>query len=252
MVGMTTDSTPQLAAAAANPADSVTLALVAAIEATWAAIRAEHPDVPRVVVTIGAGTRGSAPGQVTFGHYAGARWVHTTAGDMPELFIGGEGLAHGARELLGTLLHEAAHGIAATRAIKDTSRQGRYHNTSYKQLAQEVGLKVTKDDRIGWSDTSVPASTATAYAEQEALLAAAITAHRRTEYAARTLPTMGDDGEAQAGAADTGRPSSDNGVAARCGCDRRVRVAASVLQAGPIICGLCGTEFTAPPTDDTE
>jgi hypothetical protein len=28
--------------------------------------------------------------------------------------------------VLGTLLHEAAHGLADTREIKDTSRQGRY------------------------------------------------------------------------------------------------------------------------------
>lgn len=42
-----------------------------------------------------------------------------------------------------------------------------------------------------------------------------------------------------------GRASSNNGVAARCGCDRRIRVAESVLGAGPITCGLCGTDFEA-------
>ena len=31
-------------------------------------------------------------------------------------------------DVLDTLLHEAAHALAAARGIKDTSRQGRYHN----------------------------------------------------------------------------------------------------------------------------
>jgi hypothetical protein len=44
-----------------------------------------------------------------------------------------------------------------------------------------------------------------------------------------------------------GRKSSNNGVAARCQCDppRRIRVAPSVLDAGPVLCGICDTEFTA-------
>jgi len=34
-------------------------------------------------------------------------------------------------------------------------------------------------------------------------------------------------------------------VAALCSCGRRIRVAESVLEAGPITCGLCGTDFEA-------
>lgn len=53
-----------------------------------------------------------------------ARWQH---GDqlLSGLFVGGE-LQRGNAEILATLLHEAAHGVAATRGIRDTSRQGRY------------------------------------------------------------------------------------------------------------------------------
>jgi hypothetical protein len=32
--------------------------------------------------------------------------------------------------VLGTLLHEAAHGLAQARSIQDTSRQGRYHTAA--------------------------------------------------------------------------------------------------------------------------
>ena len=54
--------------------------------------------------------------------------------------ISGEGLRRSPREVLGTLLHEAAHALAHARGIKDTSRQGRYHNKHFKTLAEELGL----------------------------------------------------------------------------------------------------------------
>jgi hypothetical protein len=56
------------------------------------------------------------------------------------VLISGEGFGRGPPEVLGTLLHEAAHGLAKTRGIKDTSRQGRFHNLRYKALAEELGL----------------------------------------------------------------------------------------------------------------
>jgi hypothetical protein len=58
--------------------------------------------------------------------------------------------------VLGTLLHEAAHGLAHARKISDTSRQGRYHNRRYATLAGELGLDVAHLQPIGWSATSVP------------------------------------------------------------------------------------------------
>ena len=60
-----------------------------------------------------------------------------------ELFVGGEGLSQGAESVRATLLHEAAHGLSDVRQIQDTSRQGRYHNTRYKALGEELGLVVT-------------------------------------------------------------------------------------------------------------
>ena len=198
--------------------------LITALDRTWAAIQARHPDVPAVVITLGAGSGGKAG--LKLGHFAAERWQQA-AMSMPELFIGGEGLARGARSVLGTLLHEGAHGVASVREIKDTSRQGRFHNTRYRALAEELGLAVAKTGTIGWSDTSVPDSTAALYRAELRRLDAALVAYRHAEC---------DHGRG-------GRTSSNNGVAARCGCDRRIRVAESVLGAGPITCGLCGTDF---------
>jgi hypothetical protein len=90
--------------------------------------------VPPVLVTVGAGSIGARPGTLRLGHYAHARWRPAEAGETPavaELFIGGEGLGREAASVLGTLLHEAAHGLAATRGIKDTSRAGAYHNKRF-------------------------------------------------------------------------------------------------------------------------
>ena len=163
--------------------------LVVAIEAVWAEIRRRHPDVPPVIVTVGAGSIGARPGTLRLGHYASARWRPATrAGETPavaELFIAGEGLAHGPVEVLGTLLHEAAHGVATTRAVKDTSRAGAYHNKRYRALAAELGLQIDRHPTIGWSTTTVPAATAAAYTAQVEQLRAAIAHVRESEHHAR-------------------------------------------------------------------
>lgn len=229
--------------------------LVEALSGVWEAIRVRHPDVPPVVITLGAGSVGQRPGELKLGHFAAARWEHPD-GLLAELFVGGEGLRGGAQAVLATLLHEAAHGLAATRRVQDVSRGGRYHNHRYAALARELGLEVAQAGTLGWSATTVPAATAAGYAGGLARLGGALTAWRRSEHGgdgpAGPGPggADGEDGEdrgEESGGAGRGRKSSNNGVAARCGCEppRRIRVAPSVLDAGPVLCGLCDCEFTA-------
>lgn len=201
---------------------TVTAPLIDAIETTWAAIQSRQCDVPEVVVTLASGR--TAKG-MNLGHFAPERWVR---GEdvVHELLIGGEGLARGGRGVLGTLLHEAAHGAANGRGVQDTSRQGRYHNAKFKAIAESFGLTIEHDKSIGWSVTTVPDTTAALYARQVAQLDAAITAYRRAE----------------AGDATGGR-KSNNGKAAVCSCGRKIRASLAVIDAGPILCGLCGDEF---------
>jgi hypothetical protein len=176
------------------------------------------------------------PGQITLGHFHDGKWATTDTTRLPELFIGGEGLQRGPLPLLGTLLHEAAHSVASTRGIKDTSRQGRYHNTRYRDLAQELGITVDRDPSIGWSITTVPDSTAADYALQLTGLAAALSAYRLADHH------------------QTGRGGSNNGIVAECACQpaRKIRLSRSTFDHGPIECGVCGAEFTSrsrwPPT----
>ena len=64
-----------------------------------------------------------------------------------ELFMATELVARGAMDMFAVLLHEAAHTIASRRGIKDTSRQGRYHNGRFRMIAGEVGLDGDRDPR---------------------------------------------------------------------------------------------------------
>ena len=205
--------------------------LVAALEHAWTASRRRHPDVPQVVIVVASGSD-SRSRRLKLGHFAAARWQLTDqASDRAEVLISGEGLQRGPVDVLGTLVYEAAHGLAYARKVSDTSRQGRYHNRRYATLAAELGLDVAHLNPIGWSATSVPESTAARYADMLAELGAALVLWRRAEQASPTGP-----GRAR------------NALACSCACGRRIRVARSVLELAPILCGACAQPFE--PEDD--
>src|SRR6266498_3941035 len=175
-------------------------AVVAALEDAWTAVRAHHADVPQVVIILGASS--------------------------PEVLVSGEGLRRGARDVLASLLHEAAHGMANTRQIQDTSRQGRWHNRRFATLAEELDLKVTQDPKTGWSQTHLTEQLADRYADQLTGLASALLLWRHAEL--------------QLGSPTTSR----NLLACSCECGRKLRVAKSTLEQAPIICGACDEPFT--------
>lgn len=203
---------------------SLTVPLLAALDRAWRGIRTRQPEVPAVVITVGSGTLGARPGHERLGHFAAGRWQHGEH-TVPELFVSGESLRRGPVDVLGTLLHEAAHGLAHTRGVQDTSRQGRYHNQRFKRLGEELGLTLEHDTRIGWSLTQVPADTEHTYRAEVAALSAALVAYRHREHRAATAAR------------------STNLAAATCACPRRIRVARSVLADAPITCGACGHDF---------
>ena len=91
-----------------------------------------------------------------------------------EVLVTADGLAGSALDVLGLLLHEAAHAVARERGIKDASRQGRYHNRQFKANAEELGLDVAPDPPFGWTSTTVPAATAARYAGTLATLSRAL------------------------------------------------------------------------------
>ena len=204
--------------------NSATAGLVAALQRAWDGIQSRHPDVPDVVLTIGSGSLGLCSGRPRLGHLAADRWQRADHTRVPELFVG-DALRGGAVAVLTTLLHEAAHGMAHTGRIKDTSQKGRHHNARYKTLATELGLVVNKARTLGWSTTQLPPTTAQHYTRELADIKRALIAYRHPE-------TRRDD------AAD-----SHPDTVARCRCDRRIRISRTVLDLGPITCGTCGSHF---------
>jgi hypothetical protein len=86
--------------------------ILAVLEDTWQAIRARHPEIPPVVIIIASGTGGR---DAKWGHFDPQRWAVDSTGTLAEILISGEGLRRPARDVLGTLLHEAAHALAAAR-----------------------------------------------------------------------------------------------------------------------------------------
>lgn len=220
--------------------------LVAACEAGWAAIQALHPQVPDTVIVLGTGVeRGRL---VKLGHWWGGQW-RVGAEARGEVLLAGEALHLPPEAVFEVLLHEAAHGLAAARNIRDTSRGGRYHNANYKAVAAEVGLRPRRFDPYGFARTELTPDTAETYAE----VIAGIGARMRL---ARGLPAqravgieggvegLGGGGRGVSGG-DT-RGTRAGAPAAQCGCQpgRKLRMAPSVLERGPVICGLCDSEFT--------
>ncbi len=224
---MTSELTPAALTLKRQPAGSA--ALLGALEHAWLAIRQQHADVPvaQVIVAQGSGQRGG----LVLGHLAPDRWqTASSRGELVhELLIAGEGLAMGAEEVFGTALHEAAHALAIARRIADTSRDGRYHNDRYRQLAEELGLRVQRTRHLGWNATALLPATRQRYAAQIAAIDAAITRHRLPEPSLR---------------------GGRNLAAAVCSCPRRIRVATGTLLAGAITCELCGEAFSTRRASD--
>jgi hypothetical protein len=208
--------------------DGTASLLVAALEHAWQAIRTRHPQVPEAVLVVASGAEGK---RMNLGHFAPHRW-QVNGADRHEVLVGGEGLDRGPLEVLGTLLHEAAHGLAQARSVQDTSRQGRYHNRRYATLAGELGLEVASVKPIGWSATTVPDTTAAAYAGQLEELAAALVLWRRHEH--RIGPGT----------------RSRNLLACACPCGRRIRAAKATLAEAPIVCGACEEPFEPADPDE--
>src|SRR5207244_4230140 len=85
--------------------------------------------------------------------------------------------------------HEAAHGVNASRGIKDTSRGGRYHNQRFARTAREVLLDVQPMPPYGFARTGLTPAAEDRYASTIERLGAAIRIARQIRHGVR----IGDD-----------------------------------------------------------
>jgi hypothetical protein len=183
--------------------------LAAELAAAWADIQRHHPELPDLAA--------------------------------PESLIGESSSACGAELSFERLLHEAVHGIAAARGVRDTSRAGRYHNRRFLAIAGELGLDHAEEPHAssGFSLVIMRPETRRRYRSTIERLQRALMAH--------VVATASDSTRSFRGpAARHGSSGGGVRVKAVCGCGRNVRVVPSVLAKAPIVCGACGQAFRMP------
>lgn len=90
------------------------------------------------------------------GWYWAQRWVNGTS-KPAELNVSAEDLKRPAADVLETLVHEMVHQRADEEGVKDTSRNGAYHNKRFGAMAAEAGLCVPAepDKRHGFAFTTL-------------------------------------------------------------------------------------------------
>jgi len=91
-----------------------------------------------------------------FGHMTSVPvWNNSEGEDKYELNIDAHTLNRAPEKICATLLHEMAHLYNAVHGISDTSNSGFYHNSNYRKTAEDHGLNVERDERYGWSITTL-------------------------------------------------------------------------------------------------
>jgi hypothetical protein len=232
--------------------------VVALLEKVWTRIRADHPELPEVVITTGSGEG------TKWGHFRAESWKvraeegaavsDAGPGRRHELFLASEALAKGANQVLQTMLHEGAHTLSKVRDVKDTSRQGRWHNAAFRRAAEEMGLehKASQADKShGFAFVTVTEATKVKYADLLAELEREI---RLTGLLPFWLGGERDEDE-RGGERITGKPvGGEEGEAkggsakAVCGCEEPViiRMSQKVLDLGVVRCDKCDNLFARP------
>lgn len=211
--------------------------VVAALEAAWRRVQELHPEVPDVVLMIGAGD--VKPGRLRWGHFWEGRWK-VGSRERGEVMISGESLSRPAAETFCTLLHEATHGLSAARGVADTSRGGRYHNPAFREHAVELGLEVERDNEGGWRRTTLPAATRARYRKQIEAIEAA---QKRNRRAHRRLPESIEPSARGKRGGDAPRKVFRVRLHCTCAPARLITVAPGVSTRGGIRCDECGDLF---------
>lgn len=67
-----------------------------------------------------------------------------------EIALSSDKIALPVEELAGELVHEMVHLYCFVNGLKDTSRNGCYHNNRYREVAENYGLICVQDEKRGW------------------------------------------------------------------------------------------------------
>lgn len=154
-----------------------------------------------------------------FGWYGCDHWKNTVS-TPAELNIVAEELHRKPEDILETLLHEMVHQLASESKIKDCSRNGRYHNKKFKELAEKHGLlTVEKSKALGWGITKLAPDGVVVVDSIKSKVAEALTV-------SRIPPIPGK--------------SKNKMLLYMCDCGFKIRCGKSTLEA---TCNLCSSPF---------
>lgn len=244
------------------------LRIVAAVEGLWGQLKAEYPELPHVVIVTGSGYQNRSPKN---GHFWAGHWniteevtetkhhpkKHLVEGGvlpaidvttteernrgLPEVFIAGERIAEGGLLVCQTVIHEAAHALGHVRETPTTSHGGRYHNKTFRAVAEELGMvRPEKLDRShGFAFMTLGDEAAEKY--------------KPWYEAFDGLPNLKGNllinlGRAAGPVPGTGRNGKRFAVQCRCVPARRLQVSPRALETGPITCGVCREDFEGVTT----
>lgn len=90
----------------------------------------------------------------SYGHVTCSKVWKVEDSNRYELNISANYMSRPIGEVVATMLHEMVHIYNLMHDIQDCSRGNTYHNKKFRDKAQEVGLLIEHDKKIGWSITS--------------------------------------------------------------------------------------------------
>jgi hypothetical protein len=205
-----------------TPPSDTPISLTALLMRLWDDTRVHHPDLPPATVTVSSSRTSS--------DHSTGRWKE----EGVSVTIGRDVLEAGALATLTHLMHMAAHALNLVEGVEDTkASRGFYHNRQFLPAAERVGLvwPETPPTRAGFRDVAF-SRRALDFPQTKAAL------QELDEAITATLPSL-------TARRETSR--TDARVKAACSCGRTMRIGATVLSAGPIVCGNCQTPFQLVP-----
>lgn len=225
-----------------TPVDEATLGLLTAQLAAMTEIRRHHPDVPETV-NIAAPLRPHV-----YAHFGSRRWEYEGEA-LGEICLNANHFRQGSEHALHCLLHEAVHAANDALNVKDTSRNGRYHNARFAGAAHEFGLVVVRHPEIGFTTTGLLPVAYDRYAPVLADLARTMVLFRIGYPVMRTDPDAGTEDETPTTTERPVGPRTTGYVSAICGCRtssgsaRRLRMAVGSWRVGAVVCTVCNQRF---------
>lgn len=109
-----------------------------------------------------------------YGHFMTEAW-RNEHGRSSEIVLNAAHLDRPAENVMTTLLHEMAHAFANDQNIPDTSRDGRYHNRRFGELAVQLGAHIVKDPQVGLRTRGLTVNGRDRYGDLLCELAGALT-----------------------------------------------------------------------------